>query len=113
MKYVDGSFGSPQTIGTVQVNVSAALSPPSSVISTMWPNLLAVRGFSSSGPGKPVLPRLLLLVNAAYTLPVCGLGSTSSGRSSLVAPTLSAASRVWTRASSTVKPSTSDLLAPA
>src|SRR5690606_11246837 len=61
-----------------------------------------------SAPGEPSAPRLLLLVQTTYTLPVRGLASTSSGRSIGVAPTLSAAIRVKTSTSSVDIPGTTD-----
>ena len=60
------------------------------------PVLVDVARVGLVGAGLPVLPRSVLLVSATYTRPVRGLASTSSGRSILVAPTLSAASRVKT-----------------
>ena len=77
-----------------QRNTREVWSPSSSVISTMWPSRLALRGLGSSAGALPVVPRWELLVQATYTLPVFGEGWTSSQRSILVAPALSAARRV-------------------
>ncbi len=80
----------------------------SSSSSRTWPFLFLLRGLASSAGALPSVPRLELLVSATYTLPVTGLGSKSSGRSILVAPTLSPAWRVNTATSSADMPSTRD-----
>ena len=88
----------------LQPNVVAVASLPASVISMTWPSRLTLRGFASVAPSFVPVPRLVLLVHATYTRPVFGFGSTSSQRSILVAPTASAARRVFTSTSAVVKP---------
>ena len=77
--------------------VSALLSPPLSLISTMCPQRLIRRGLAATSPGSAAIAvRAVLLVRAMYTFFVTGLISMSSGRSILVAPSLSAAPRALT-----------------
>ena len=66
-------------------------------------------GFASSTGTS--LPRFELFVSAAYTRPVTGLRSMSSGRSIFVGETVSAARRVSISTSATLIPSTNDSVA--